>query len=323
MEFKYILYIALPILFAMLVFLFAFGYILFIRICKRRPSRHTCFENTFSKNKKEQISKERIVKNYAWLDENKDEDIQITSFDGLKLFASVARADAGIVPNGVVLVFHGYRSSGKRDFCMHLKKLHDAGYHLLVVDQRAHGRSEGKYLSYGLRERYDVLEWRKKATEIFGGDLPICFMGLSMGGATVLMASGLVSKDDGQIRCVVADCPFSSPWDIVRHVLWRDHKIYPYPVLFFINFWCRIVAGINLRKTSAAKSVSGSKLPYLILHGGKDTFVPLRCSEEIVAATNGRAKLVTFPDAKHSESIYFEEERYTKEMLDFLSTHMK
>ena len=95
MDPKYVLYIALPILFLLLSalgFLFTFGRMAFMKICKRKPDRHTCFENTFSQTKVDCVSKERILKDFAWFDENKNEDVQITSFDGLKLFATVFRA---------------------------------------------------------------------------------------------------------------------------------------------------------------------------------------------------------------------------------------
>lgn len=116
------------------------------------------------------------------------EDVWITSSDGLKLHGKcyVSTPDAP-----VQIMFHGYKSGAERDFCGGLQVAVQGGFNVLLVDQRAHGKSEGKCLTFGVKERYDCLAWINYAIERFGRDTKIFLYGMSMGAATVLMASGL------------------------------------------------------------------------------------------------------------------------------------
>lgn len=83
------------------------------------------------------------------------EDVFITSFDGLRLHAKFYAASERKAP--VQIMFHGYKSSAERDFCGGLREGIDGGFNVLLVDQRAHGESEGKYLTFGVNERFDCL----------------------------------------------------------------------------------------------------------------------------------------------------------------------
>jgi fermentation-respiration switch protein FrsA (DUF1100 family) len=51
--------------------------------------------------------------------------------------------------------------------------------------------------------------------------------------------------------------------------------------------------------------------------------VPPHHSKEVVRRSPDRARLVLFEGAKHAESIYYDEKRYTDELLAFLEQHMK
>lgn len=316
------IYILLSLILSLLAIFIIAGYVIFLRVCKRRPERPDTFEGMFNENKLSLSTEARLREDYDWFDKNRTDEISITSMDGLKLYATVINAKKESAPKGVVIIFHGYRSSARRDTCMQMRILHEAGYHLIVADQRAHGRSEGKYICYGTKERFDAMAWRKKAADIFGKDMPTALMGLSMGGATVLMASALADSSDKALRCVVADCPFSSPWDIVSYVIWKRHRIYPKPILFFVNFWCRALAKFDLTHPTSAKCASSTHLPILIIHGDRDGYVPHHHSVDIVNASPKKSKLSLFENADHGEAIFYDEERYTTELLSFLNDNM-
>ena len=313
------LYISISILFT-LAFLFMIGgYMVFLRIAPRKEKRGESFEEQFSEYRLSMATETRLRADFSWFDENRTREICATSRDGLKLMATVVEAENA---RGVLLLFHGYLSNARRDFCMHMKILHDAGYHLIVADQRSHARSEGQYICFGTRESEDVAVWRERAAELYGKDMPIALVGLSMGGATVLMASALIDKSDTAVRCVVADCPFSSPIDIVSQVMKNSNKIPPVPLVHFANFWCRHLASFSLTAPSSADCLARSHLPALLFHGTADDYVPYKHSQEVVRLAPDRAKLILFEGAKHAESIYYNEKLYTDELLAFLEEHM-
>ena len=317
-----LLYIAVFLLVAFIIFFLIFGYCVFRRVCLRKPARPDTFEATFSKSKLAVADNERLASDYEWFMNSKSSELCVVSKDRKKLYASAVFSSSD-QPKGVIILFHGYRSSCVRDFCLQMRILHNAGYHLLVVDQHSHGRSEGKYICYGVREREDVLLWSKAARSFFGDSLPLCLMGLSMGAATVIMSSALVDNNDTSIKCVVADCPFSMPWDIVSHVLVRDHHLPKYPLMYFVNFWCRLLAHFSLKTISSEKAAASTHLPILVFHGEADDFVPTRFSLDIKNAANDKVRLVTVPNAAHGESIYLDEALYTDELFSFLDKNMK
>ena len=316
--------IVIASVFSLSILLLLVGLIIFKRICIRSKSRRKSFEEQFSEYRLSLATEQRLRNDFEWFDAHRSQEICAISHDGLRLFATVINAPDKVTPKGVIILFHGYRSNARRDFCMHAKILHDAGYHLIVTDQRSHERSEGKYICYGVKERFDVVVWKNKATKIFGPDIPIALMGLSMGGATVLMASELISKEDTSVKCIVADCPFSSPKDIISYVMKTYNKI-PFSNFWvaFASFWSRTFAGFSLSAPSAAEIYAKSHLPALLFHGTCDDYVPIHHSKAVVDAAKGKATLITVEGAKHAEAIYYDEHKYTESLLEFLSKNMK
>ena len=138
------------------------------------------------------------------------EKVTTTSRDGIKLVGRYyhVKDDAP-----VSIIFHGYRSNIGTDcnggYYLSVKN----GYNVLVVYQRGHRESGGKTITFGVKERYDCLDWISYVNERFGEDTPILLMGLSMGAATVLMAAGLELPSN--VKGVMADCGYSSPKEIL------------------------------------------------------------------------------------------------------------
>ena len=307
------------IVIAFIVITFTFAYIIFNKVSVRKKPRKTDIKSLFSQNKLDLVGEETIKNTLEWIENSITDHVYIQTEDNLKLHASLINVENA---KGVVIIFHGYRSFGARDFCLQLPLVHEAGYNIMLVDQRSHGKSEGKYIYYGTKEHKDALLWRKKASEIYGNELPIALFGLSMGGATVLMASGEIDKDDTQVKCIIADCPFYSAYEIITHVLWKYFKIYPKPIIHFVKFWCRFLADFNIDSPSCAEQAKKSHLPFLLFHGKKDEFVPTDCSVRLAEELGDKARLVLFDDAAHAEAIFYNKELYKKELLEFLSKYM-
>ena len=305
-----------------LIYLFIGGYIVFIRSCKRKPERADVFESQFSEYKLNAATEQRLRADYEWFDAHKTADLCIKSEDGLRLHATLIEAPSDMTPKGVIIFVHGFRSNPRRDFCMHLPLIHKEGYHLIAIDQRSHTKSEGKYICYGTRESSDVMLWREKAAELYGKDMPVALFGLSMGGATVLMASGRVSKDDKAVRCIIADCPLSSPKRIIYHVMKNFNNIRPEPFLTFAGFWSRSLAGFDIASKGTEEIFATSHLPALLFHGDADDFVPPCHSQCVVNAVPERAELIMFEGAKHAEAIYYDEKKYMDALLGFLDKYM-
>ncbi|MBQ2880712.1 MAG: alpha/beta hydrolase [Clostridia bacterium] len=249
-----------------------------------------------------------------WFKDQKPERVWIKSHDGLKLAADYLPAKD---PKGTIIVVHGYRSSNLNDFSCVFELYHSWNYNILAVHDRAHGDSEGKYIGFGILDRYDVRSWVNYAVENIGGN--IILDGMSMGAATVLMASGFDLPDN--VKGIIADCGFTSPWEECKHVLKRDFKLPAFPLLYVCSFAVKCIAGYSLSEYSTLEALKTNKIPVLFIHGSSDTFVPTYMGKQNYEACIAEKELVIVEGAEHAESFLKETERCEQVLKNFLEKH--
>ncbi|MEA5051760.1 MAG: alpha/beta hydrolase [Oscillospiraceae bacterium] len=247
----------------------------------------------------------------AWLRAAEKEDVWLDSFDGLRLHAYFLPA-AGRAKRAV-LCAHGYRGSYDYDFSGAARWLHENGCDLLLIDERAHGRSEGHYICYGAKERFDVRDWANWLDKRYDGALPVYLDGLSMGAATVLMASGLVLP--GSVRGIVADCGFTSPRAIFEHNIRSLYHLPVYPLLWFFGLYCRVFAKFGLGDASTLDALRVNTRPVLLVHGGADNFVPTRMSRENYDACTAPKELYIVEGVGHAASYPEDPKTYQEKVL--------
>ena len=242
------------------------------------------------------------------------EPVTIESFDGTKLFGRYYHLKDGAP---LEILFHGYRSCAFRDCSGGHALARKMGFNTLVIDQRAHGESGGRIITFGVKERLDCKRWIEYANHRFGSDTPILLSGLSMGAATVLMASELDLPQN--VTCIMADSPYSTPSAIIEKVCKDMH----YPVALcrpFIHLGALIFGHFKLNACNAKDAVSHTRIPILLIHGEADHFVPCDMTNEIKAAGSGRIEAYTFPGAGHGLSYIIDPLRYERVTYEFLST---
>ena len=240
------------------------------------------------------------------------ERVYVTSHDGLRLSAELY-----IVPGADLteIQFHGYRSSAKSDFACGGYEAIRKNHNLLLVDHRAHGESEGKTISFGVLERYDCLTWVDYLNKRLGTDVDIMLFGVSMGAATVLMASELPMPEN--VRLIVADCAYSSPEAIIRRVI-ADMHLPPSVAFPFVRLGGRLFGGFDISSASPVSAVKKATVPTLIIHGEADSFVPVEMSREIYAVLASKQReLALFPGADHGISFLVDKERYLDTVKKF------
>lgn len=241
------------------------------------------------------------------------EDCYTVSFDGYKLHASYYEVDKNAP---IEIMFHGYKSIAIRDYCGAMVETLKAGRNVLLVDQRAHGLSEGKCLSFGIKERFDCISWVDFACEKFGTDKKIILVGVSMGASTVLMASDLNLPEN--VVGIIADSGYSSPEAIIKKVI-LDMKLPVKISYFFAYTGARIFGGFNLHETNCIKALKNCKIPVLIYHGEDDRFVPCKMSKEIYEACASKKYLLTIPEAGHGLGFLVDNTAYNQKLNEFLS----
>lgn len=242
------------------------------------------------------------------------EEVSVRSHDGLLLRGRYYHVRDGAP---LALCFHGYRGTAIRDFSGGSRIAFEDGQNVLLVDQRAHGGSEGRTITFGIKERYDCLDWIGYAVDCFGQDVQILLYGVSMGAATVVMASGLELPK--QVKGIVADCPYSSPKDIILKVAKELH--YPPRLAYpFIRLGARLYGHFDLEEMTAEEAIKRATVPILIIHGEADRFVPSCMSECIMRANPSAVEWQSFPDAGHALSYITDYGRYAELTRRFTSS---
>ena len=244
--------------------------------------------------------------------EKECEDVYVRSFDGLMLHARYYHIKDGAP---VDIGFHGYRATAIRDFCVGANASFARGHNMLLVDERGLGKSDGSTITMGIKEHKDALCWVNYIVDRFGDDIKIVLYGVSMGAASVVMATGLRLPDN--VKGVIADCPYNSPVDIILHVAKKTMNLPRFVVLSLSVIAARIYGGFNLLETTCDKAVRKAKIPVLVIHGEDDRYVPCCMSEAIEKANPDMVKRYTFPNAGHGISYFADKKRYSDLVEEF------
>lgn len=223
-------------------------------------------------------------------------------------------------PIGRILLFHGYRSMAETDFACAMEIYHSFGYELILIDQRAHGRSGGNWIGFGVLEQKDCLAWIHYVNDKFGA-IPTFLNGVSMGATTVLMALGNLMPQN--VRGVIADCGFTSPKEIIRHVMKRKLFL-PSPILLpILSLFSKIFAGYYFGEYSTVDALRKAAVPVLFIHGTEDRFVPPAMTLQNYEACVCEKELLLVEGAGHGTSYLQDQERVEKTIAAFLKKHNK
>ncbi len=221
------------------------------------------------------------------------ESVQVRSYDGLTLCGRYYECKAGAP---IELMFHGYRGDALRDLSGGVMRCFALEHNVLIVDQRAAGESEGRVITFGIKEHLDCITWAEFAVQKFGAHTKIILCGVSMGASTVLCAASHPLPP--QVVGVLADCGYSDAKSIICHVVKKLH-LPPKLVYPFIRLGARLYGGFDTEQTSAVQSMQQCLLPVLFIHGDTDAFVPYEMSEQNYQACVAKKKLVCITGAGH------------------------
>ena len=292
------------------------GLYVFVQACVRKKELPWMIE--------EEIKKTNYAKYYnciiasdAWLKDHNAQDVYLNSDDGLKLHAFWVPAENA---RGTILLAHGYRSTMLVDFGLAFAFYHALGMNILVPNQRAHGESEGRYITFGIKESEDMKCWIDFHNQKFGNHQMI-LSGLSMGASTMLFLAD--QKLPSNVKCIIADCGFSSPKSILDVVYRAVVHIPSGPSLWAADLFARLFAHFSLSEKDTTKVLQNSKVPVLLIHGLDDDFVPSYMTQQAFDACNGSKELLLVDGAGHGTSFLVDREGYTKCVISFLEKYLE
>ena len=252
----------------------------------------------------------------VWLNQNaKDVYITTSNNGNLELHAYEINKNSDVW----AIVIHGYYGKGQ-DMVYFAKEYYNRGYNVLVVDLRGHGESEGDYIGMGWHDRLDIIDWTNYIINK-NPNSKIILHGVSMGAATVMMATG--EDLPGNVKVAIEDCGYTSIWDEFEMQLKILYNLPAFPALNAASAVCRVRAGYMLEEGSCVEQVKKSKTPTLFIHGDQDRFVPFEMLDVVYESANCEKQKLIVEGAAHAQASSINPQLYWKTINAFINKHIE
>lgn len=303
------------ILAAIMLLVFVSGAYVFFIACAKRKDVDWLNEEAVSKTPNAQYYA-CMVASDKWLKSHNAEDVYTNAADGVQLHALWIPAKNS---KATVLLAHGYRSTMLLDFHLAFELFHRLGLNILVPEQRTHGESGGKFITFGVKESQDMARW----INFHNGELsqdPMVLYGISMGASTMLYLAD--RKLPENVKGIIADCGFTSPAEIISSVFRKVLHLPAAPSVWVAGIFAKVFAGFSLWEKDTRKSLANARIPVLMIHGEADGFVPCWMTRQGYDACTGRKELLMVPEAEHGLSYVVDGYRYTARVIDFLKENI-
>ena len=240
--------------------------------------------------------------------ELKYENASFKTSDGLKLKGWFIHGKG----NNTIIVMHGYPTN-KADvlpFSMFLLKK----FNVFLFDFRSFGESQGSYTTAGFKEVNDLnaaigyLETRKDSKNIGA-------LGFSLGGSVAIM-----SKNDN-IKAIVADSAYSNLNNMIESMYGHFYFL-KYPFVYLTRMYSKMFFDMDPKDVSPANDIKNINRPILIIHGKKDSQIPVN-EAYLLHNANNRAELWITDNADHGSTYALNKKEYEKKVLEFFEKNLR
>ena len=261
----------------------------------------------------------KLIQGIEWYNTIQKKEIYIINNRNIKLFGKLTKQNTKEKPNGIIF-FHGWNDSGENEIsCFGIPLLYKEGYDILIVDEEAHGKSEGDKSTIGLLEHKDVLLWVDKVNEIYNNNCNIILSGLSMGANMVMLSADKPMKN---VKAIIENCGFTNLYEELKFLFISKTKI-SILIIGFVNFFIKLKYKVSLKHFDARKTLENSLYPVLFIHGKKDQIVPYKMVYELYNKCKTEKEILVVDEAVHLVSSIVNEKEFNKLMLNFLNKHLR
>lgn len=238
--------------------------------------------------------------------------MKITSKDNLNLKSIYYNNNSDVT----VICVHGYTSHAEREWAFPGLFYLSLGYNVLIPYQRAHGISEGKYITFGALETDDMTKWVDLVNKITPNG-KIIIHGLSMGGGIALNLSNIKMEN---VKCLICDAPSVSIEQFfinVSNMTFKKNapKISSYAIRRFEKeFEC------NIKEFESVNRVSSSYYPILLSAGSNEGLEGLF---EIIKQVNpNETEIIILPNCNHGNGMYKQTMMYQSFIKQFVEKYL-
>lgn len=192
-----------------------------------------------------------------------------------------------------------------------------AGMNVLVIDQRAHGKSDGTHNTIGVKEHKDILAWVRLLEQTYGIK-EIWFHGICIGSVSAILAMTSPDCPNSVKGLVTEGCFVSFRETFKRHMMDINRPVFP--VLDEVMLKIKHQAGADVYKTAPIQYISKIKQKVLFLYGKEDKFsIPSRSQQLFDKCRSADKKLVWFEHGPHSHLRLHNTEQYDQAIINYVN----
>lgn len=191
-----------------------------------------------------------------------------------------------------------------------------AGWNVLVIDNRAHGLSEGKKCCLGYRECRDLLQWAKLLHNEKGVK-KVLFHGICIGASTGLFALTDPNAPD-YLAGLVAEGMYATFGESFKNHMLLDHRpIFPFYWGAMANI--HVFSSANVVTDGPIRRIGKLRKPILFLHSREDVFSTPDRAQKLYDLCQSDKKIVWFRSSAHSRIRINNPETYDAAITRFVN----
>jgi pimeloyl-ACP methyl ester carboxylesterase len=240
--------------------------------------------------------------------------LDITSSDGLNLRGIYYPAEKE--SDKTVICIHGFGSHAEREWAFPGLFYHSLGFNVLIPYQRAHGISEGKKITFGMLESFDIIKWIGKVQEITP-DSQILIHGLSMGGGIALELS-----DTNELPCIkgiISDAPTPSVeaffYNVSHEIFGKGGEAVAKCAIDDLNKY----TGLEAKNFNFVETVKDSVHPLLLSAGSMEKLEDL--FDKIKQNNTCDTEIIILDGCNHGNGMYKQTEAYQTKIKEFIDRY--
>lgn len=240
------------------------------------------------------------------------ETLEIQSCDDLRLRGIFYPGTSEVT----VICAHGYTSHAEREWAFPGLFYHGLGYNVLIPYQRAHGLSEGQYISFGAKEAEDMSLWVKKVNERYPNG-KIILHGLSMGGGIVLY---MADREMENVRCIIADAPNTNIGLFFREVAKRAFKSGGEEIAACLLSRFRLEFDYDADDFNAERILTRGRYPLFLAAGSMEG---IEAELDLLKAANPHeTRILILPGCNHGNGMYKQTKLFQDNLRQFIEEHI-